>query len=196
MTRFSRFAAASIAAAGLTLAAAPATADTYVIDKGHTHILFQVSHLGFSNTHGEFLEFDGSFEFDPESPGNSRVDVTIDTASIDSGHAERDEHLRNSDFFNVEQHPTMTFETTAVEVTGEDTATLTGDLTLLGTTQPVTLDVTLNGLGPHPFREETTVAGFTATGTINRSDFGMTFGVPAIGDEVTIVIEMEASPAG
>ena len=196
MIRIARLAAAPLAAAGLALAAAPAAAETYVIDKGHTHILFQVSHLGFSNTHGEFLEFDGTFDFDPEAPENSRIDVTIETASIDSGLAERDAHLRNADFFDVEQHPTMTFETTAVEVTGDNTAMLTGNLTLLGTTQPVTLDVTMNGLGPHPFREDTTVAGFTATGTINRSDFGMAFGVPAIGDEVAITIEMEASPAG
>ena len=195
MTRFSRLAAAPIAAAGLAFAAAPAMANTYVIDEGHTHILFQVSHLGFSNTHGEFLEFDGSFEFDPEAPESSRVSVTIETASIDSGHAERDDHLRNPDFFNVDEYPTMTFETTGVEVIGDDSALLTGDLTLLGTTQPVTLDVTMNGMGPHPFQTDVTVVGFTATGTINRSDFGMNFGVPALGDEVMITIEMEASPA-
>lgn len=194
MTRIARLAAGPLAAAGLALAALPAAAETYTIDKGHTHILFEVSHLGFSTTHGEFLEFDGEFDFDPDAPENSRISVTIDTASIDTGHAERDEHLRNADFFDVEEYPTMTFETTGVEVTGENTAELTGDLTLLGVTQPVTLDVQLNAMGPHPFQDKT-VAGFTATGTINRSDFGMTYAAPAVGEEVDIVIEMEASPA-
>jgi polyisoprenoid-binding protein YceI len=195
MTRIARLAVAPLAAAGLALAAVPAAAEPYEIDPAHTHILFVVSHLGFSNTHGEFLEFDGEFDLDPDAPENSSISMTIDAASLDTAHDERDAHLRNADFFNVEEFPEITFETTGVEVTGEDTAQLTGDLTMLGVTRPVTLDVVLNAMGDHPFQDKT-VAGFTATGTVDRTEFGMTYGAPAVGEQVEITIEMEASPAG
>lgn len=178
----------------LTSAAAKA-ADTYSFDKSHTHILFYVSHFGFSTTQGEFLDFDGTLLLDPEDPANSTVSVTIDAASIDTGYAERDEHLRTADFFDVEQFPVISFESRDVEMTGDDTAIVTGDLTILGETREVQLDVKLNGMGPHPFREGVSVAGFDATATILRSDFGMSYGVPAVGDEVEIRITTEASPA-
>ena len=106
----------------LTSAAAKA-ADSYSFDKSHTHILFYVSHFGFSTTQGEFLDFDGTLLLDPEDPSNSMVSVTIDAASLDTGYAERDEHLRTADFFDVEQFPVITFESRDVEMTGDDTAT-------------------------------------------------------------------------
>ena len=184
------------AAAVLALGASPAlAADEFAFDHSHTHVLFFVDHLGFSTTQGEFLEFDGTLMLDTEAPENSSVTVSIATDSIDTGYADRDEHLRNSDFFNVEEYPEMTFASTGVTVTGENSAEVAGDLTILGVTQPVTLDVTLNGLGAHPFNGST-VAGFSATTTISRSEFGMDFGVPAIGDEIEIRIETEASPLG
>ena len=184
------------AAAVLALSASPAlAADEFAFDHSHTHVLFFVDHLGFSTTQGEFLEFDGTLMLDTEAPENSSVTVSIVTDSIDTGYADRDEHLRSGDFFNVEEYPEMTFASTGVTVTGENSAEVAGDLTILGVTQPVTLDVTLNGLGAHPFNGST-VAGFSATTTISRSDFGMDFGVPAIGDEIEIRIETEASPLG
>ena len=184
------------AAAALALSASPAlAAEEFAFDHSHTHVLFFVDHLGFSTTQGEFMEFDGTLMLDTEAPENSSVTVTIDAASIDTGYADRDEHLRTGDFFNVEEHPELTFTSTDVAVTGENTAEVTGDLTILGVTQPVTLNVTLNAIGPHPFNGAT-VAGFSATTTISRSDFGMDFGVPAIGDEIEIRIESEASPVG
>ena len=184
------------AAAVLALSASPAlAADEFAFDHSHTHVLFFVDHLGFSTTQGEFLEFDGTLMLDTEAPENSSVTVSIATDSIDTGYADRDEHLRSGDFFNVEEYPEMTFASTGVTVTGENSAEVAGDLTILGVTQPVTLDVTLNGLGAHPFNGST-VAGFSATTTIGRSDFGMDFGVPAIGDEIEIRIETEASPLG
>lgn len=184
------------AAAVLALSASPAlAADEFAFDHSHTHVLFFVDHLGFSTTQGEFLEFDGTLMLDTEAPENSSVTVSIATDSIDTGYADRDEHLRSGDFFNVEEYPEMTFASTGVTVTGENSAEVAGDLTILGVTQPVTLDVTLNGLGAHPFNGST-VAGFSATTTISRSDFGMDFGVPAIGDEIEIRIETEASPLG
>lgn len=186
---------ATIAGVVALAASSAAATESFVFDTSHTHILFFVSHFGFSTTQGEFLAFDGELILDPDDPSNSSVSVTIDTASIDTGYAERDEHLRTADFFDVEQFPTITFESTDVEMTGDDTAIVTGDLTMLGETREIQLDVTLNGMGPHPFREGVTIAGFDATATILRSDFGMNYGVPAVGDEVEIRITTEASPA-
>ena len=178
-----------LAATGLVVSAQAAD---YQIDSTHVHTGFRVSHLGFSHTLGQFDQISGTLSFDEGDPAVSAVDVTINTASVDTGNDERDEHLRGPDFFNVEQFPTMTFKSTNVEVTGERTANVTGDLTLLGVTRPVTLAVTLNQAGPHPRDASRQIAGFSATTQINRSDFGMGYAIPAIGDTVEITIEAEA----
>ena len=125
-----------------------------------------------------------------DDPANSRIEVTIETASVDTFFAKRDEHLRSADFFNVAEHPTMTFKSTKVERTGENTARMVGDLTLLGVTKPVALDVTLNAFKENPINNKMT-AGFTATGSIKRSEFGMKAYVPAVGDTVALRIDME-----
>lgn len=173
------------------LAPTAALADSYTIDATHAHAAFRVSHLGFSHTLGQFKDITGTIEFDAEAPENSSVSVTIATASVDSANEARDEHLRKADFLNVEAFPTMTFTSTNIEVTGEETAKITGDLTLLGVTKPVVLDANLNGSGPHPFDPSKIVAGFSATTEINRSDFGMAYASPAIGETVEIIIEVE-----
>ena len=103
--------------------------------------------------------------------------------------------MKNEDFFNVEKFPTMTFKSTNIEITGENTANITGDLTILDTTKPVTLDVTHNKSGVHPFNGEF-VAGLSATTTVKRSDFGMTYGLPAVGDDVEIRLEVEGFREG
>ena len=185
----------TIIALGLSaafLAPTTAFAESYTIDASHAHAAFRVSHLGFSHTLGQFNEISGTLEFDEASPDAGSVSVTINTASVDSANAARDEHLRKADFLNVESFPTMTFVSTSVEVTGEKTGKLVGDLTLLGVTKPLTLDVTFNQAGPHPFDPSKIMAGFSATGEINRSDFGMAYAVPAIGETVEIIIEIEA----
>ncbi len=178
------------------LIAAPAKAntetETYGFDKAHTQILFFVNHLGFSNSSGKFLDFDGAFVIDREDPSKSNVDVTIQTASINMDDEKWDAHLKNADFFNVEEFPTMTFKSTNVELTGEDTAKVTGDLTLLGVTKPVVLNVTHNKSDFHPYSGKM-VAGFSVTGVIKRSDFGMDYGLPAVGDDVTLRIEVEGN---
>lgn len=186
----------SAALAAALLAAPAASAEEFTFDPSHTHILFSISHFGFSHVRGEFTDFDGTIAFDPEAPESTSVDVTIDAASLDSGWPARDDHLRTADFFDVDTHPTITFRSTGVEVTGEDTARMTGDLTMLGQTHPVTLDVQLNAIGPHPFRAGVTVAGFTATGTIDRTAYGLSYGSPAIGDAVEITIETELNSGG
>lgn len=177
-----------VATAGL---AAPAfAADRYAFDKAHTQILFFVDHLGFSKSQGEFHDYDGSFTFDPEDWSKAAVEVSIRTHSIDMDDHAWDKHLRNEDFFHVSKYPTMDFRSTRVEPTGERTAKVHGELTLLGVTQPVTLDVTFNKAGEH-FLSKQWIAGFSATTTLKRSDFGMTYGLPAVGDPVEVRLEVE-----
>lgn len=176
----------------LLFAAAPAQAavEKYVYDPAHTQVMFSVSHLGFSFSHGKFTKFSGGFEFDAEAVENSSADMTIETASINMDMAEWDNHLKSPDFFDVEKFPAMTFRSTKAEKTGEKTGKLTGDLTLLGVTKPVTLDVVYNKSGVHPYSKNY-IAGFSATGTIKRSDFGMNYGLPGVGDDVTIEVQVE-----
>lgn len=190
-----------IAVAALTMGAfQPAFAEEgapapkYVFDKVHTQIFFTVNHAGFSNSTGKFLDFDGGFSLDTTKPENSSVDVTIKTASINMDDEKWDTHLKGNDFFNVEKFPDMTFKSTKVEVSGENMANVTGDLTLLGVTKPVTLAVKLNQAGKHPFSGKD-AAGFSITGTLKRSDFGMVYGLPAVGDDVQLRIEVEGSIA-
>lgn len=174
----------------LASAQAQAAADRYVYDPAHTQVMFSVSHLGFSFSHGKFLKFTGGFTFDQEKPETSMADIVIQTDSINMDSEAWDTHLKNADFFNVEKFPTMMFKSTKVEKTGEKTAAMTGDLTLLGVTKPVTLNVTFNGAGPHPMSKKQ-AAGFSAKGTLKRSEFGMTNGLPMVGDDVNLMIEVE-----
>ena len=187
----------AFATALLMLAATPAKAEPkeYRFDKAHTQILFFVSHLGFSMSQGEFHDYDGTIQFDRENPENSSVNVTIQTDSIDMDDKEWDEHMKNEDFFHVEEYPTMTFESTDIKVTGETEGKITGDLTILGTTREVTLDTTFNKAGKHPYSGNY-VAGFSATTQIERSNFGMKYGLPGIGDTVNIRLEVEAIRKG
>jgi polyisoprenoid-binding protein YceI len=180
---------ASVAALALS---SLAHADEYEIDGTHTHVGFTISHLGFSETYGVFKNVAGTLTLDEAKPAASKVDITIQTASLDTANDARDEHVKGKDFLDVAKYPTMTFKSTKVEVTGKDTATITGDLTLHGVTKPVGLIVKLNKAGPSPMDKTRHVAGFSAIGKLKRSDFGITTYVPAIGDEVTLAISTEA----
>lgn len=164
----------------------------YTFDKDHTQILFFVNHLGFSTSQGEFLDYDGYYIFDNEHPENSAVKVSIKTASIDMDSEVWNTHMQSPDFFNVEKHPEMTFESTKIEITGEKTADIIGNLTLLGVTKPVSLHTTYNKSDRHPFSGKY-VSGFSAKATIKRSDFGMNYGLPGVGDDVDIWIEVEGA---
>ena len=191
MRIMTRLAAAS---AALALLAAPAlAADTYKIDSSHVYVGFEVDHLGFSTTYGRFNDVKGTIEFDEENPEKSSVTVEIDPASVDTGHAERDEHVRGKDLLDTATYPEMSFKSTSIERTGEETGKITGDLTLHGVTKPVTLDTTFTRKGTYPMTEEEIVAiGFNATTTIKRSDFGMDQWLEMIGDELPITISFEA----
>lgn len=184
-------AAAALLSAGLFAAPAAAENARYVFDKAHTQILFFGSHLGFSMSQGEFLEYDGFIEFDSANPTAAKVEVTVMTSSIDMDLPRWDDHMKSKDFFDVENFPAATFKSTAIEVTGANTGLLTGDLTMLDVTKPVTLDVTFNKEGPHPFGGKMTI-GFSATGVLKRSEWGMTYGVPGVGDDIELRIEVEA----
>ena len=180
----------------LIVVSVPAVAETeskiekYHFDKTHTQILFFVDHLGFSSSQGEFHEYDGYFTFDRDNPEKSSVDVSIKTSSIDMDDEKWDAHMKNEDFFNVETFPNMSFKSTNIEITGEDTANIIGTLTLLGVTKPVTLNVKHNKSGKHPFSGKF-ISGFSATAMIKRSEFGMNYALPGISDEVEVRLEVE-----
>lgn len=188
--KISTLALGSVLAAGITFSAAHAAVDHYVLEKPHTQIVFLADHLGFSHSVGKFTDYTGQFTFDTADPEKSSVDVTINTSSIELNDPKWNEHLKGADFFNVEKFPTMTFKSTKIEKTGDNTANITGDLTLLGVTKSVTLAVKHNNSARHPFSGKY-VSGFSATGKIKRSEFGMGYGLPAMGDEVDLIIEVE-----
>lgn len=176
--------------AGALLAAGAAHAEpvTYVLDPAHTQVAFSIDRFGFNRVLGRFDEVSGELVLDEANPANSSVRATIQVASVDSGDDTRDAHLREPRWLNAAQFPTMEFRSTSVRMTGDNSAEVTGDLTLLGQTHPVTLNVTLNNIGPAPNNQRRT-AGFSATGSLNRSAWGSTLAPQVIGDAVSIQIE-------
>lgn len=147
--------------------------------------------LWFFHVPGIFREFDAELLYDHETPAESRLSVTIQAASVDMFHERLNNHLKADDFFAVEKYPTMTFVSTQVEPLSDDKASVTGDFTMLGKTLPMTLDVLLIKYAPHPMSGKQPV-GFEATGTIDRTEFGMTYRAPFVGEEVRFTITMEA----
>jgi polyisoprenoid-binding protein YceI len=169
--------------------AAPAK---YDFDKSHTRILFFINHLGFSEMVGEFTNYDGNFTFDEKDPTKSTIDVTLKPAGIRTSSAELDKHLQTKDFFNSEQFPDIHFVSTGVKVTGEKTGEVTGNLTMLGVTKPVTMVVRFNKADFHPMTQAY-VAGFYGEALVKRSDFGMGYGIPMVGDDVRLQVYTEGN---
>ncbi len=165
-------------------------ADSYTIDSRHTFPVFEVNHLGFSTQRGRFNKSAGKIMLDAAAKSGS-VELTIDTTSIDMGIDKWDEHMKSPDFFDVAKHPTITFKSTKVSFDGDKVVSAAGDLTLLGVTKPVTLALTGFRCGEHPMLKKI-VCGVDAATTIKRSDFGMKYGTPAIGDEVKLIVPVEA----
>lgn len=179
----------------LALGGAAAHADTLKIDPVHSTVGFKIRHL-FANVTGRFTSVAGSLTVDPAHPENASVSAIIDIKSIDTASAMRDKDLRGSNFFEADKFPEMTFKSTKVVLTGSDTADMTGDLTLHGVTKPVTLNVTLLGKGPGMMGGITT--GWEATGSLKRSDYGLTWsktieGTSLVGDDVAIDLEITAN---
>lgn len=194
MTNIRRTVSAAIAAAGLALsavafAAAPVPTGTYKVDAAHSGAFFEVGHLGgVSRFMGRFNDIAGDLVVD--APEKSRITVTIKTDSIDSNHEGLDKHLKSPDFFNAVQFPTMTFTSSAVKLDANGAGTIAGNLTLRGVTKPVTFQLKQVGAGKGMKGEQR--VGYVATGTIKRTDFGMSYGVPgAATDEVDLRINIE-----
>ncbi len=183
-------------AAALLLAAAPAVAEpvTYTLDPSHSQAVFDYDHLGFSTTHGMFSGFEGTIVFDEADPAASAVDVSIPAAAMFTGWEARDEHFSSPEFLDAAANDMVSFKSTAIEVTGDDTAMITGDLTLAGITKSVVLDATLNQMGDHP-QEQKPWIGFTATTTLLRSDFDAGAFAPFVSDEVQVFLSIEAGQA-
>lgn len=168
---------------------AQVNAQVYTIDPFHTFPSFEISHLGFSTLRGRFNESKGKFEMDLKKKTGS-VSVVVEAASVDSGMKKRDDHLRSPDFLNVAEFPQIKFESTKVTFTGDKVATVEGKLTIMATTKPVTLTVTSMNCGVNPLNKKE-VCGFDATAAIKRSDFGVSYGLPAIGDDMKLLFEVE-----
>jgi polyisoprenoid-binding protein YceI len=170
-------------------------AGTWKIDPVHSDISFSVRHMMVSKVRGRFGVFEGEIVTAPD-PLDSSVTATIDLASVDTNNPQRDAHIRSSDFFAVDAHPTMTFRSTGIRPAGDGLYVVDGELTLRGVTRPLSLDLEFNGFGPDPYGG--TRAGFSATTELNRRDFGIDISLPldgggvVIGDKVTVSLEIEA----
>ncbi len=174
-----------------TLAGSPTlAADPYAIDKSHTNVLFFISHLGFSETIGRFDQIDGTLMLDEDAPEKSTVDVVIKADSINTQSPELNKHLQSSDWLDTAKYPEIRFVSTSVKRTGDHTADVTGDLTLHGVTKSVVLTTKLNKADYFPMADAW-IAGFNAETTIKRSDFGVNYGLPMVGDEMKILISTE-----
>lgn len=187
--------AAALALVSTVAFAAPLT---YKIDANHTDVVASWSHFGFSNPIAHFGKVDGNITYDPANVGASKVEVTIPLSGLNSHVPDFDDHLRSGDFFDAEKFPDITFKSTSVKAAGKGKLKVTGDLTIKGITKPVVLDVTINKTGVQPLAKRE-AAGFSATTTIKRTDFGLGLYAPNVSDQVKLSITTEAivpKPAG
>jgi len=187
-----------LAPAALALAtfAAPAFAapEAYTLDPSHSQIVFTYNHLGFSTGTGMFSGFEGEIQFDQEDPAASSVTVSFPVTTMLTGWEARFEHFMSPDFFGATEDKTVSFTSSGIEVTGDNTALITGDLVLNGVTKEVVLDAKLNQAGMHPM-ENKEWAGFDATVTLLRSDYNLGLFAPYVSDEVEVMISVEAMKA-
>ena len=170
---------------------ANANAADYVIDTdgAHAFVTFKIKHLGYSWLHGRFNTFSGDFSYDDKAPNASKINVTIDTKSIDSNHAERDKHLKGGDFLDVKKYPTATFKSTDFKSTGEGTGEITGDFTLHGVTKSITFPVERIGEGDDPWGGYR--AGFMGTTKLKLSDYGIDYNLGPASTHVEIELHVE-----
>ena len=175
------------------------TKTKWTVDPTHSSVDFSVRHMMIANVKGAFHQFEAQVEADPQDLTTADITFTVDLSSVDTRNADRDNHLKSGDFFNVEQNPNMTFKSTSIEKKDEGEYAVTGDLTLNGVTKPETFKVTFEGQGKDPWGNEK--AGFSAEGAVNRSDYGLTYnaaletGGVLIGDKIKVSLQIEASRA-
>lgn len=165
---------------------------TYTVDPVHSSVNFKIRHL-VSKVKGNFTDFSGKIILDTADIKASSASGEIKIKSVNTANTKRDDHLKNADFFNEPKHPVMTFKSTAFKPAGHDAYEMTGDLTFAGKTKPVTLKLVKTGEADHPMNKGAKVAGFEATGKLNRSDWGMSYGKGMVGDEVELEIQIEAA---
>lgn len=171
--------------------AGPASAASYAIDGRHTQVVFTYDHFGYSHMTARFNQVTGSFDFDPANPAKSSIEVSLPISTVSTGVPKLDTHIASADMLDAAQFPTATFKSNKVVVLGKAHLSVAGNLTIHGITKPVVFDVKVNSTAPHPMRKSP-AAGFDAHATIKRSDFGVTFMLPGIGDDVQLAISMEA----
>ena len=189
-----KYLASTAAALAVLASGAMAAPEKYILDASHSQVVFTYDHLGYSTTYNMFAGFDGEIIFDAEDPAASSVSVSMPVMSLFTGWEKRFEHFMSEDFFGATEEDMISFTSTGIEVTGDDTAMITGDLTMNDVTKSVTLDARLNKADTHPMMGKPWM-GFDATTTILRSDFGAGMFVPNIGDELTVMISIEAMKA-
>lgn len=168
-----------------------AAAETYKVDPVHSSVIYKIRHMGVTNHYGRFTGIDGTISLDEAAPESGSINMEIKADSLDTGNPKRDEHVKGPDFLNVKQFPTITFKSTSMKKTGDKTLDVTGDLTFHGVTKPVTAKLDLIGKGKNPRGGE--IAGGEATFAIKRSDYGMNFMMQGLGDEVGLIIGIEAA---
>jgi len=165
-------------------------ADSYTIDPLHTYPRFRINHLGFSTMQGRFDKTTGKITLDRAAKTGS-VELAIETASVSTGFVKRDDHLKSPDFFNAAEFPTFTYKSTAIHFKGDTPSSVEGNLTISGVTKPVTFTIDAFNCGANPMNKKEE-CGADASADIKRSDFGVKYGVPNIGDDVKLVLEIEA----
>jgi len=165
-------------------------ADSYTIDPLHTYPRFRINHLGFSTMQGRFDKTTGKVTLDRAAKTGS-VELAIETASVSTGFVKRDDHLKSPDFFNAAEFPTITYKSTAIHFKGDTPSSVEGNLTISGVTKPVTFTIDAFNCGANPMNKKEE-CGADASADIKRSDFGVKYGVPNIGDDVKLVLEIEA----
>ncbi len=174
--------------------ALPIAAGTYGIDTMHSQLGFSVTHMGISIVRGTFDRYEGSLTIG-DTLADTSVSIEAEMASVNSGNAMRDGHIHGEEFFDVANHPTMSFRSTSI-AESDSGYEMTGDLTIKGITQPVTLQSVYNGSGVFPM-DQSTHFGFAAAGTISRSAFGVSYGVPMVTDDVKLTLDVQfIKPAG
>lgn len=187
---YARFKPAVLAVGVTLLGVLPVAAQTYQIDPVHTSLVFRVKHMNTAYVYGMFRDVKGTIIVNEANPARSSISIEVDANSVYTANEQRDNHLRSPDFFNTRQFPTIRFASTEVRKVNETTGQVRGNLTIRGVTRPITANVVLTGRGKN--QQGRDIIGFETTFTIRRSEFGIRYGLPGLGDEVRVILSIEA----
>ncbi|MGI8907949.1 MAG: YceI family protein [Candidatus Sumerlaeaceae bacterium] len=193
MRHYGRFSTLTILAV-ITCSSAFAAAETYKVDPVHSSVIYKIRHMNVTNFYGRFNDIQGTISMDEAAPETGSINIEIKADSLDSGNQKRDEHVKGPDFLNTKQFPSITFKSTSMKKTGDKQLDVTGDLNFHGVTRPITAKLELIGKGKNPRMGE--IAGGEATFTFKRSDYGMNFMMQGLGDEIGVIVGIEAVKQG